>query len=310
VRRGAWEDWGRDLGTVDGRQKMFRVEKQMRRDKSDVEGTSYIKDENGVIEVDSVAVAERWRRYFERLLNEENEHNIEDQNVVEGPIECVSLEKVEDALRKMKNSKAPGLSGLSSDLIKYARGAMVNSLLEIFRNIEQSEEVLVEWSESLTIPIYKCKGDAFECGNYRGLRLLKHAMKIWEKVLNERLKNIVRIGQHQFGFMAGRSTVSAVFILRQLKERYVEKNKILYHIFVDLEKAYDKVPRCAIEWALRRQMVPERLIRMVMALYSNTRSRVRVAGETSEYFNIEVGVHQGSILSPLLFILVMEATKN
>jgi hypothetical protein len=58
-------------------------------------------------------------------------------------------------------------------------------------------------------------------------------------------------------------------------------------------------------------MVPERLIRMVMALYSNTRSRVRVAGETSEYFDIGVGVHQGSTLSPLLFILVMEeATKD
>jgi hypothetical protein len=71
-------------------------------------------------------------------------------------------------------------------------------------------------------------------------------MKIWEKVLNERLKKIVRIGQHQFGFMAGRCTVDAIFILRQLQERYVEKNKILYHIFVDLEKAFDKVPRCAI----------------------------------------------------------------
>jgi hypothetical protein len=90
----------------------------------------------------------------------------------------------------------------------------------------------------------------------------------------------------------------------------VEKNKILYHIFVDLEKAFDKVPRCAIEWALRRQMVPERLIRMVMALYSNTRSRVQVAGKTSEYFNIEVDVHQGSTLSPLLFILVMEEATN
>ena len=64
----------------------------------------------------------------------------------------------------------------------------------------------------------------------------------------------------------------------------MEKNKILYHIFVELEKAFDKVPRCAIEWALRRQMVPERLIRMVMALYSNTRSRVRVAGGNIRIF--------------------------
>ena len=50
---------------------------------------------------------------------------------------------------------------------------------------------------------------------------MEHALKIWEKVLNERLKKIVRIGQHQFGFMAGRSTVDAIFILRQIQERYV-----------------------------------------------------------------------------------------
>jgi hypothetical protein len=118
----------------------------MRRDKSDVEGTNYIKYKNGVIKVDSVAVAERWRRYFERLLNEENEHNIEDQNVVEGPIEGVSLEEVKDELRKMKNGKAPGPSELSSELIKYAGKTGVNSLLEIFRDIEQSKEVPVEWS--------------------------------------------------------------------------------------------------------------------------------------------------------------------
>ena len=62
----------------------------------------------------------------------------------------------------------------------------------------------------------------------------------------------------------------------------------------------------AIRWALCRQRVPESLIDLVMALYREMRSRVRVAGETSDSFEIGVGVHQGLVLSPPLFILVME----
>ena len=74
---------------------------------------------------------------------------------------------------------------------------------------------------------------------------------------------------------------------------------------MDLEKAFDRVPRKAIQWALRKQGVPEHTISMVMTLYKNSRSKVKTISGTSESFEIKVGVHQGSALSPLLFILVM-----
>ena len=102
-------------------------------------------------------------------------------------------------------------------------------------------------------------------------------MKIWERVLCERLKCVTEVDENQFGFMAGRSTTGAIFVIRQQQEKYLEKKQNLYHIFRDLEKAFDKVPRPAIRWALHRQRVPESLIDLVMALYRETRSRVRVA---------------------------------
>ena len=96
-----------------------------------------------------------------------------------------------------------------------------------------------------------------------------------------------------------------------MQEKYLEKRKKLYHIFVDQEKAFDKILCTAIRWVLHKQRVPGRLINSVMALCRETRSYVRAAGETSVDFGIEVGVHQVSVLSPLLFIVVIEeATKE
>ena len=66
-----------------------------------------------------------------------------------------------------------------------------------------------------------------------------------------------------------------------------------------------------IAWALRRKRITEGMVEAIMALYVETKSRVRTVAGTSEEFSIEVGVHQGSVLSQLLFIIVMdEATRG
>ena len=95
--------------------------------------------------------------------------------------------------------------------------------------------------------------DPLQCNNHRGLRLLEHGMKVFEKILDRRLRNVTHIMDGQCGFMPGKSCVDAIFIVRRLQEKYLEKRKKLYHVFVDLEKAFDRVPRKAIEWAHRRQ---------------------------------------------------------
>ena len=76
---------------------------------------------------------------------------------------------------------------------------------------------------------------------------------------------------------------------------------------MDLEKAFDQVPRKA---EIRRQKLPERHRISVMSLYVESRSRVKTVAGTSEAFDIRVGVHQGSALSPLPFITIMEETTK
>ena len=99
-------------------------------------------------------------------------------------------------------------------------------------------------------------------------------------------------------------------IWSKLQEKYRAANKPLYFSFVDLEKAFDRVPREVLWWALRSVGVEEWAVRVIQGMYANARSRVRVNGQCSEDFGVQVGVHQGSVLSPLLFILVLEALSR
>jgi len=92
------------------------------------------------------------------------------------------------------------------------------------------------WRTSVVIPIYKNKGDAQSCGNYRGIKLLSHTMKLWERVIEARIRRETQVTVNQFGFMPGRSTTEAIHILRRMMEMYREKKRDLYMVFIDLEK--------------------------------------------------------------------------
>ena len=110
-------------------------------------------------------------------------------------------------------------------------------------------------------------------------------------------------------FQSRKSTTDALFIVRQLQEKYLEKKK-LWMEFIDLEKAFDRVPREVIWWALRESGVEEWLMSVIKSMYDGAETAVKVGASESRKFPVRVGVHQGSVLSPLLFIIVLEALSK
>ena len=106
----------------------------------------------------------------------------------------------------------------------------------------------MEWRDSVLIPLFKNKGDVQSCSNYRGIKWISHTMKLWER----RLRSELTFNEQQYGFMPGKRTTDALFAFRVLMEKYREGQKELHWVFVDLEKAYDKVPREEV-WYCKRK---------------------------------------------------------
>ncbi len=100
-----------------------------------------------------------------------------------------------------------------------------------------------EWRKIILVPIFKNKGYLQSCSNYRRIKLMSYTMKLWERFVEHRLRHDTSISLNQFGFMPGRSTMEAVFIIRSLMKKYRDVKKNLHMVFIDLEKAYDSILR-------------------------------------------------------------------
>ena len=210
--------------------------------------------------VDDEKLMDVWRAYYEHLANEEfpwDKNTLTRSEAIVGPREEIKVDAVKAAINKVKNNKAEGPSEVMVDMLKAAGEAGAVWVTEICNLVVREGRIPEDWCKSWMVNVYKGKGDALECGSYRGIKLLEHVMKILERVIEAKVRRVCKIDDMQFGFMTGKGTTDAIFIVRQIQEKYLAKHKDLWMAFVDLEKAFDRVPREVVWWALRSLGVDE-----------------------------------------------------
>ncbi|KAK6764278.1 hypothetical protein RB195_024554 [Necator americanus] len=183
-------------------------------------------------------IAQRWIWSTPRSLRE----LMEPFCAALGPLLPITAVEVSAALAKMKTNKATGPDDIPADDWKLLgdRGSVWFTTL--FNKIVSEGRTPDVWQTSVTVTVWKGKGDIACCTSYRTIRLLSHTMKVFDRVLEARLRKIVSVSLNQCGFVKDRSTIDAIHAVRILLEKHREKNRSVHLAFLDLGKAFDRVP--------------------------------------------------------------------
>ena len=154
---------------------------------------TFIKDKDDKILSMDEDIKNRWKGYFGTLLNTRNHRKqLTVIQPTQGPIENITKTEVKTQLDKMTANKARGPDDLPVEVIKLLKDTGTKCITSCFRKIMNEE-----------IP----KGYTLDCGNYRGIKLLSHSLKLWEREIAARLRKIVKIKDNQYGFQKGKTHV-------------------------------------------------------------------------------------------------------
>ncbi|KAL6531786.1 hypothetical protein OROMI_028149 [Orobanche minor] len=299
------------LDTKEGEKDIYKLARMREKKTRDIGKVKCVKDTHQKVLVQDKDIKERWRSYFDTIFNGHQEQDIGNLNIPSNMINREFKRRIQKgevtmALKKMGSNKAEGPYGIPIEVWRCLGERGIEWLTMLFNKIWRSNKMPSAWRKSILVPLYKNKGDVQDCSNYCGIKLMSHTMKLWERVIEQRIRKCVKITENQFGFMSGRSTMEAIYLIRQLMEHYRDKKKDIHMVFIDLEKAYDKVPREVLWWALAKKGVSRKYIDIIKDMYEGTSTSVRTNVGRTEEFPITIGVHQGSALSPFLFAIVMD----
>ena len=270
-----------------------------------------VKDKKGKIITTEKEQAARWVEHFKDILNRpeptvifEGAPQKDDLKICTDP---PSKEEITKAIKSMKPGKAAGIDGIQAELLKADMGTATEELHSLFIDIWEENKIPADWSKGLIVKLSK-KGDLGNCDNWRGITLLSIPSKVFCRILLNRIDEELdkTLRQEQAGFRKGRGCIDQIFALKNIVEQCIEWKTPLYINFIDFKKAFDSIHRETLWTILRSYGIPDKIVTLIKCFYTDFECAVLLNNKTTEWFAVKSGVRQGCIISPILFLVVID----
>ena len=283
-----------------------------------------LKDPQNVHKYRSEDLADIFNRHFTNIKNgdkksleEANEYidhffgELRRSNVIKVAPDSFRLshttsEEVINIIGGLSSSGSPGVSGIPVTILKNCATLLADPLTKLFNSCISSSTFPNEWKCAIVTPLFK-KGPMDECDNYRGISVLPPVSKVFEKILASRItkhfedNNLFTSQQH--GFRANHSCETALQSILDEWKSLIDDGQTVMSLFIDFKKAFDLVDSRLLLRKLGHYGFDNNSIYLLRSYFQNRTQITKVESTKSSLLDLTMGVPQGTILGPLLFLI-------